>query len=92
MCAVLASFYMIAKRGGPAELDRGHDAALHATDMTVMENAIGMTMATEDVRHLQLGAHAPGSGGRHNHKGQAIERALRPCDRARRHMDVARRR
>lgn len=57
MCAVLTGLDMTAKRRSPAELDRGHDAALDATEMAVMGNTISMIMATENIRHLQLGAH-----------------------------------
>ena len=74
MCpAVLTGLDMTAKRRSPAELDRGHDAALDAAEMAVMGNTIGMIMATEDIRHLQLGARIaglrraappPASGGR----------------------------
>src|SRR5665213_219295 len=57
MRAVLTGLDMTAKRCSPAELDRGHDAALDAAEMPVMGNAIGMTMATENIRHLQFGVH-----------------------------------
>ena len=55
--AVRTDLNMAAEHCCPAELDRRHDAALHAADMAVMGNTIGMTMATEDIRHLQFAAH-----------------------------------
>ena len=57
MRAVRTGLDMTAKRCCPAELDRGHDAALDAAEMAVMGNTIGMTMATKDIRHLQFGVH-----------------------------------
>ena len=53
MCAILTSLDMTAKRCRPAKLDRGHDATFHAAEMAVMGNAIVMTMAPKNVRHLQ---------------------------------------
>lgn len=57
MRAVLTGLDMTAKRCCPAELDRGHDAALDAAETAVMGNTIGMTMATKNIRHLQFGVH-----------------------------------
>lgn len=57
MRAVLTGLDMTAKRCCPAELDRGHDAALDAAEMAVMGNTIGMTMAAKNIRHLQSGVH-----------------------------------
>ena len=61
--AVLTGLDMTTERGGPAQLDRRHDAALDAAEMTVMGEAIGMTMAAEDIRHLQFGTHRPAQAG-----------------------------
>jgi len=57
MVAIFAGLDMTAEGGGPAQLDRGHDAALHATEMTGLGNAIGRAMAPENIRHLQSGTH-----------------------------------
>lgn len=54
---------MTAKRRSSAKLDRRHDAALDATEMAVMGSTVGMIMATEDIRHLQLGVHRPAHAG-----------------------------
>ena len=72
MCAVLTGLDMTAKRRSPAELDRGHDAALDAAEMAVMGNTIGMIMATEisatssseRIAGLRRAAPPPASGGR----------------------------
>lgn len=50
-----ASFDMSTKRGRPAQLDRGHDAALHASEVAVVCMNVGKTVATDDIRHLQGG-------------------------------------
>lgn len=54
---------MTAKRRSPAELDRGHDAALDTAEMAVMGSTVGMIMATEDICHLQLGVHRRAQAG-----------------------------
>lgn len=92
MRAILTSLDMTAKRCRPAKLDRGHDAAFDAAKMPVMDSAICMTMAAENIRHLQPGAHHFRSGRWYHLQRQSVERALRPGNRARRHMRVARRR
>lgn len=80
---------MAAERCGPAELDRRHDAVFDAADMAVVGTTIGRTMAAEDIRHLQFGAHCRGSGRRHHLQRQSIERALGCCDCCGRHMRIA---
>jgi hypothetical protein len=89
MRAVLARLNVAAERRGPAELDRRHDAALHAADMAVVGTTISRTMAAEDIRHLQLGSHCRGSGRRHHLQLQSIERALGRRDCCGRHMCIA---
>jgi hypothetical protein len=83
---------MAAERGGPAQRDRRHDAALYPAEMAIVRLGVGRAMAAEDIRHLQGRAHGAASGWRHHLDAQAIERALRLRDRRRRHMCVARRR
>jgi len=61
MRAIFTRLDMTAKRCRPAKLDRGHDAAFDAAKMTVMDIAICMTMAAENIRQLQPGAHHSGS-------------------------------
>ena len=87
--AVLARLDVTAEGRGPAELDRRHDAALHAADMAVVGTTISRTMAAEYIRHLQFGAHCPGSGGRYHLQLQSIERALGRRDCCGRHMGIA---
>ena len=90
MRAVLAGLDMTAKRCGSAKLDRGHYAAFDAAKMAVMGSAISMTMAAENIRHLQSRAHHSRLVRRYHLQRQTVERALRPGDRARGHMRVAR--
>ena len=90
MLAILTSLDMTAQRCCPAELDRRHDATFHAAKMTVMDGAISMTMAAENIRHLQSGAHHSRSVRRYHLQRQSIQWALRPGDRARGHLSVAR--
>jgi hypothetical protein len=85
MRAILAGLDMTAQRCGSAELDRGHDAPFDAAKMAVMGSAISMTMAAENIRHLQMGAHPFRSGRWYHLQRQAVERALRSGDRARPH-------
>jgi hypothetical protein len=92
MRAVLAGLNMTTKRSSSAELDRRYDAPLDAAEMAVVGVEIGMTMAAENIRDLQIGTHGPGSGGRHNFKRQTVERALRRSDRSRGNLGIARRR
>jgi hypothetical protein len=52
---------MAAECGGPACLDRPHDAALCSAKPTGTGLAISLTVVAEDVRHLQCGHHRHGS-------------------------------
>lgn len=55
-CATgLAALNMAAKRGRPAQFDRRHDAALHASKVAVVSMDVGRAMAAENIRHLQGG-------------------------------------
>lgn len=63
MRAVLTRLDMTAERCCPAGRDRGHDAAFHAAEMAVMGSRIGITMAAENIRHLQFGAHCRAQAG-----------------------------
>jgi len=90
--AVFARLDMTAERRCPAQLDRRHDPALDAAEMAVMGQAERSTVAAENIRHLQIGTHGTGSGGRYHRDGQTIERALRRSDRRGGHMGVACRR
>lgn len=90
--AILADLNMPTERRRPAQLDRGHDTALHPAEMAFVNSGIGMTMTAEDIRHLQLGTHGGTSGWRHHLEGQAIKRALRRSDRGHGNLSIARRR
>ena len=85
-----AALDMAAERGGPAQFDRGHHAALDASEVAVVSLNVGRAMAAEDIRHLQVGGMARPSAGRHHLQAQAIERALRLRDRRRGNLRVAR--
>jgi len=52
----VATLEMTTESRRPAQLDRGHDAALCRGERRTMLLAIGFTIAAEDVRHFQLGA------------------------------------
>ena len=54
MSAVFATLDMAAERGSSTNLDRRHDAALSEAYMAGIGRAPCLTVATEDVRHLQL--------------------------------------
>ena len=53
---------MAAERQGPTRLDRTHDAALGAAEVTGMFVAVGFAVAAEYVRHLEGGHDRRGSG------------------------------
>ena len=57
MAAVFAGLEMTAERRSPTKLDRRHDATLHAAEMAIVGKTISLTMAAEDIRHLQIGTH-----------------------------------
>lgn len=81
---------MTTKFSDSAELNRRHHAALDAAKVVVVVSAISRTMATEDIRDLQIGTHRSRSGWRAHFNGQSIKRALRHGDYARCNMSVAR--
>jgi hypothetical protein len=54
MSAVFATFDVSAERRRATNLDRRHDAALSEAYMAGIGRAPRLTVATEDVRHLQL--------------------------------------
>jgi len=57
MAAVLAGLEVTTECCSPTKLDRRHDAALHAAEMAIVGETISLAMATEDIRHLQIGTH-----------------------------------
>ena len=89
MAAVFAGLKVTAECRSPAELDRRHDATLHAAEMTVVGGTISRAMAAEYIRYLQVGTHGRGSGARHHLEGQAVERALRLRDHRCRDLRIA---
>jgi hypothetical protein len=54
MCAVLAALDMTAERSRATNLDRRHDAPLGKADVAGVGRAPRITVAAEDIRHLQL--------------------------------------
>jgi hypothetical protein len=60
MTAVVTLLQMAAENSGPADLDRGHDAALRGGKRSTMFLTIGFAVAAKHIRHLKLGAiHVP---------------------------------
>ena len=60
MAALVAAFEVAAESRRAAHLDGGHDASLRQGHRRVMLVSIGLPVATEHVRHFQLGAvHGP---------------------------------
>lgn len=55
--AVVACLDMTSECSGATQFDRRHDAPLDAAEMAVVGKAISMTMAAEDIRHLEYGTH-----------------------------------
>ena len=53
VATLIACFDVPAERGGPAQFDRRHDAALGGRQRRVMLRAIGFAVAAEDVRHFR---------------------------------------
>lgn len=53
VAAVIALLDMPAERGGPAQFDRRHDAALGRRQRRIMLCAIGFAVAAEDIRHFR---------------------------------------
>ena len=60
MAAVVTLLQMAAENSGPADLDRGHDAALRRRERSAMLMTIGFAVAAEHIRHFELRAiHVP---------------------------------
>ena len=60
MAAVVTLLQMAAENSGPADLDRGHDAALRGGKRSAMLLTIGFAVVAKHIRHLKLGAiHVP---------------------------------
>ena len=83
---------MPAERRGAARLDGGHDAALGLREPAALRRAERIAVAAENIRHLQDGAHAPGSVWRDDLNREPIKRAGCARDEIRRNLSVARRR
>ncbi len=90
--AVLALLGMAAERCGTAYFDGGHDAALVGREPATLRSAECVSVAAEDIRHLQRGAHMPASVGSDDLNREPIERAGRAGDEIRRNLSVTRRR
>ena len=71
---------LAAERRCATHLDRRHDAALSGSQAAGLIGAIGGTIVAEDIRHLERGPHTGRSAWRHDHQGEAIERARRVRD------------
>ena len=56
VAAVIALLHMAAQCGGPALLDRRHDAALPRRERRTRLQTIGLSVAAEDLRHVDRGA------------------------------------
>ena len=60
MTAVVTLLEMAAENSGPADLYRGHGAALRRGERSAMLMPIGFAVAAKHIRHLKLGAiHVP---------------------------------
>ena len=60
MAAVVTLLQMAAESSGPADLDRGHDAALRRGKRSAVLLTIGFAVVAKHIRHLKLGAiHVP---------------------------------
>jgi hypothetical protein len=60
MAAVVTLLAMAAENSGPADLDRGQDAALRRAERSAVLLTIGFAVAAKHIRYLQLGAiHVP---------------------------------
>ena len=57
LAAVLAALDMAAERRGAAGHDGGHDTALGLRQMTALRGTESLSVAAEDVRHLERLAH-----------------------------------
>ena len=74
LATVRAAFDVAAKQGRAAGLDRCHDAALGLREPLPLRGAKGLTVAAEDVRHLQPRAHARRSRGWDHPERETVER------------------
>ena len=60
MAAVVTLLEMAAENSGPADLYRGHYAALRRAERNAVLLTIGFAVAAKHIRHLKLGAiHVP---------------------------------
>jgi hypothetical protein len=84
MAAVVTLLEMASQDSSPADLDRGHGAALRRGERSAVLLTIGFAVAAKHIRHLKLGAiHVPelevlwwsGLGLRGNWLREQIERA-----------------
>jgi hypothetical protein len=77
---------------GGCKAARAHHPPLDAAQVSVMQAAIRLAVAAEDIRHFQASRHrAAGSGWRHDLQRQPVERALGPPDELVRDPRIARR-
>ena len=72
---IIALFDMATERRRPAGRDSAHDATLDAPEMAGMRLSERLTMAAEDIRHLQHRSHGTRSAGWHDLQSEPIERA-----------------
>jgi len=54
MTTIVTALDMAAKGSGPADLDRTHDAAFSATEVSLLRLTISVAVVAEDIRHLQF--------------------------------------
>ena len=60
MTAVVTLLQMAAENSSPADLDRGHGAALRRGERSAVFLTIGLAIAAKNIRHFKLGAiHVP---------------------------------
>jgi len=60
MAAVVTLLEMAAENSSPADLNRGHGAALHCGERSAVFLTIGLAIAAKNIRHFKLGAiHVP---------------------------------
>ena len=87
-----AALDMAAEPRRAARLDRRHDAALGAAEVTGMRLTVSLTVAAEDIRHLQTGHDRRRSGWTGFLQLKPVERAGRVADRRGGNLRVAGRR
>jgi len=80
-----------AEHRGPARRDCAHDAPLDAAEMPGTGLPKRLTVAAEDVRHLQNRSHGARSAGRHDLQTKPVKRAWRVADGLGGDLGVARR-